>query len=180
MSNTDRKIQALESRWKLKLPSEFGQLYGAFDLPLISPCDFIELDGLLENAERWNGMLPQFIPFGHDGAEDFYGFYVPPYSIHDDYPVLYWDHEYDHYCPIASGFGAFLRWCVIHGRYLTQDSIDEEDPQYADEEEQRREFARAVGLPKALVLDPLPRNDSELYEKLAGSDPQGAQAMVQL
>jgi tetratricopeptide (TPR) repeat protein len=180
MSKTDDTIQSLEGLWKIGLPGEFRRLYSAFRHPFISPCEFMALDGLLENAERWNGMLPQFIPFGHDGTDNFYGFYAQPYSVQNDYPILYWDHEYDNYCPIASGFGAFLRWCVIHGRYLTQDSFDDEDPQFAEEEEQRREFARVVGLPRALVLEPLPRNDSELYEKLARSDPQGAQAMLQL
>jgi len=37
-----------------------------------------------------------------------------------------------------------------------------------------------VGLPRSLVMDPLPRNDRELYERLADADPQAAQAMVQL
>ncbi len=180
MSSVRSKIDHLEKQWQVGLPEAFHRLYGAFSQPFISPCEFLPLDVLLEGSDRWCGMLPQFIPFGHDGAEDYYGFYVPPFTSGADYPVLYWDHEYDHYCPIASGFGAFLRWCVIHGRYLAQDSFEEDDPQYAEEEDQRGHFADVVGLPKSLVMDPLPRNDRELYERLAVSDPQSAQALAQL
>src|SRR5262249_27006128 len=64
--------------------------------------------------------------------------------------------------------------------YLAQDTFEEDDPQYEEEELQRRQFAEVVGLPKSLVMDPLPRNDRELYERLAASDPQAAQAMCQL
>ncbi len=180
MSAARTKISALERHWQLGLPEAFHRLYGALTHPFISPCEFLSLDPLLDDSERWCGMLPQFFPFGHDGAEDYYGFYIPSIISGTDYPVLYWDHEYDHYCPIASGFGGFLRWCVIHGRYLAQDTFEEDDPQYEEEELQRREFAEMVGLPKALVMDPLPRNDRELYERLAASDPMAAQAMSQL
>lgn len=180
MRNTKTLIQTLEKHWQLGVPEAFHRLYAAFDQPFISPCEFLPLEDLVEDAHRWSGMLPQFMPFGHDGAEDYYGFYVPPISSQLDYPVLYWDHEYDHYYPIASGFGAFLRWCVIHGRYLAQDSFDEGDPSCRDEDGQRREFARVVGLPQTLVTEPLPRNDRELYERLAQADPQCTQAMAQL
>jgi hypothetical protein len=180
MSAARTKIEALERHWQIALPEAFHRLYGAFTHPFISPCEFLSLDALLDDSERWCGMLPQFLPFGHDGAEDYYGFYVCENTSATDFPVLYWDHEYDHYCPIASGFGAFLRWCVIHGRYLAQDSFEEDDPQYNEEEIQRQEFAEVVGLPKGIVLDPLPRNDRELYERLAAADPQAAQAMAQL
>jgi hypothetical protein len=180
MRNTKSLIQSLEKHWQLGIPEAMHRLYAAFDQPFISPCEFLPLQSLLDDNDRWSGMLPQFMPFGHDGAEDYYGFYVPPISSETDYPVLYWDHEYDHYYPIASGFGAFLRWCVIHGRYLAQDSFDEGDPSYREEESQRLEFARVVGLPHALVMEPLPRNDRELYERLAQADPQCAQAMAQL
>src|SRR2546422_4528367 len=178
MGNTKSLIQSLEKHWQLGTPESMHRLYAAFDQPFISPCEFLPLESLLEDTDRWSGMLPQFMPFGHDGAEDYYGFYIPPIGAQHDYPVLYWDHEYDHYYPIASGFAAFLRWCVIHGRYLAQDSFDEEDPQYAEEEDQRGHFADVVGLPKSLVMDALPRNDRELYERLAVSDPQSAQALA--
>src|SRR5262245_24060810 len=140
MSTTDTALRNLEERWQLRLPEPFGRLYRAFDYPFLSPCEFLSLDAMLDGSERWAGMLPQFLPFGHDGAEDFYGFYLPSGPLGGDYPVLFWNHEYDHYYPLASGFGAFLRWCVIYGRYLAQDSFDAEAPQHEEEETQRREF----------------------------------------
>src|SRR5207244_4034338 len=61
-----------------------------------------------------------------------------------------------------------------------QDVLDEEDPSFREEDAQRREFARVVGLSHLLVTEALPRNDRELYEKLAQADPQCTQAMAQL
>ncbi len=180
MSNARPGLTDLESHWQVRLPPAFHRVYHVYEQPFLTPCEFLPLDDLLQNVERWSGMLPQFLPFGHDGAEDFYGFYVPPTTSQDDYPVLYWDHEYDHYYPIASGFDSFLRWCVIHGRYLAQDSFEEGDPELEEEEQHRREFVETLGLPLALMRDAVPRNDRELYERLATSDPQSAQAMAQL
>ncbi len=180
MSRARPTLGELENHWQLRLPELFHRLHSTFEQPFLTPCEFLTLDTLLIDEERWSGMLPQFLPFGHDGTEDFYGFYVPPTRSQDDYPVLYWDHEYDHYFPIASGFDAFLRWCVLHGRYLAQDSYAEGDPDFEEEEEQRRDFVEAMGLSRSLVQDPMPRNERELYELLAASDPQAAQAMAQL
>jgi hypothetical protein len=179
MNDTDSALRALEKHWQLALPPAFERLYHAFEYPFLNPCEFLSLGELLEDAERWRGMLPQFLPFGHDGEENFFGFYIPPITAGSDYPVLFWEHEYDHYAPVASGFEAFLRWCVIFGRYEAQDEFDQDDPERAEEEQQRREFARVVGLPPELTTDALPRNERELYGRLLASDSQNASALAQ-
>src|SRR5205085_2737086 len=71
----DQKISNIERRWQLPLPEEFRRLYRVFEQPFISPCEFLPLDALADDSERWSGMLPHFVPFGHDGSEDYYGFY---------------------------------------------------------------------------------------------------------
>jgi len=178
--NVERGIQALERHWQVALPRAFARLYEACAQPFLSPCEFLGLEEMLEDAERWPGMLPQFLPFGHDGDEDFYGFYVPQTLSGRDPPVLFWNHEYDHYYPIASGFSTFLPWCVVNGRYLAQDELEEGDPGREREEEERREFVRRIGLPEELATEPVPRNDRELYERLVALDCQGTHAVAQL
>ena len=108
MSSAELSMKALEQHWRLALPKSFYRLYEAFELPFISPCEFLDPDVILNDTERWRGMLPQFLPFGHDGADDFYGFYIPANSVGSNFPVLFWNHEYDHYYPIASGFEAAM------------------------------------------------------------------------
>lgn len=180
MSHADSAIKALEAHWQARLPEAFGRLHRAFTHPFVSPCEFLPLEALLADRERWAGMLPQFIPFGHDGAEDFYGFYLLPGAPDGHYPILFWNHEYDHYYPLASEFEAFLGWCVIYGRYLAQDDFDAATPQLESEETQRQEFARLLSLPRALLTDPLPRNERELHERLIASDSQSAYALSQM
>src|SRR5579872_1376243 len=180
MTDFDDTLRTLEKHWQVRLPERFRQLYRAFDYPFISPCEFLPIEEMVEDRERWRGMLPQFLPFGHDGEENYFGFYVPATALGSDYPVLAWDHEYDHYYPVSSGFEAFLLRCVIHGRYLAQDSFEEDTPAFAEEETQRRRFAKLVGLPPAVVTDPIPRNDRELYERLLRADSQSAHALSQL
>src|SRR3954463_3064278 len=105
--NQTAALRALEDHWQTKLPDSFGRLYRAFEYPYISPCEFFSLEELLEGGQRWRGRLPQFLPFGQDGEENYFGFYVPhnaPVGVENDYAVLAWDHEYDHYYPVASGF----------------------------------------------------------------------------
>ena len=69
---------------------------------------------------------------------------------------------------------------MIYGRYLAQDSFEEDDPALEEEEKQRRQFAELVGLHPNLVTDAIPRNDRELYERLLRSDGQSANALTQL
>ncbi len=180
MNKVDSALQSLEQRWQVTLPESVHRLYRHFEQPYVSPCEFLTLPELQEDSERWFGMLPQYIPFGRDGDGNTFGFYVPPNVAQEDFTVLLWNHEYDHYLPIASGFGPFVGWCVIQGRYQAQDEFDEDDPEFREEEENRRRFAEFLDLPKSLVLEPLPRNDRELYERLAAWDPQSTQALSQL
>lgn len=180
ISSFDTALHRLETQWQLKLPQTFRRLYRAFDYPFISPCEFLSLGEMLKDEQRWRGMLPQFLPFGHDGDENYFGFYALPNGPGGDYPVLAWDHEYDHYYPVASGFEPFLRWCVIYGRYMAQDEFEERAPEYEEEEAQRREFAELVGLPVVLVTDAIPRNERELYERLLRADGQSAYALSHL
>ena len=175
-----RELHALEDHWHIKLPETFSRLYSAFEYPFISPCEFLSLNALIGDDDRWRGMLPQFLPFGEDGDENYFGFYAPAAALGNDYAVLAWDHEYDHYYPVASSFEAFLKWCVIYGRYLAQDTFDENTPEYEAEESQRKEFANLVGLPPDLVTDALPRNDRELHERLLKADGQNAWALSKL
>ena len=180
MSKVDSALRSLEQRWQLKLPACFHRLYRHFEQPYVSPCEFLTLAELEEDSERWNGMLPQYIPFGRDDEGNVFGFYVPPTPSQEDFSVLYWNHEYDHYSPLTSGFRAFVGWCVIQGRYDAQDEFEEDDPEYQEEEENRRRFAEFLDLPKSLVLDALPRNDRELSERIAAWDPQSTRALCQL
>ena len=180
MSKVDSALRSLEQRWHVTLPESFHRLYRHFEQPYVSPCEFLTLPELQEDSERWYGMLPQFVPFGRDGDGNTFGFYMPPVAAQEDYPVLFWNHEYDSYSPIASGFGPYVGWCVIQGRYMAQDEFEEDDPEFREEEENRRRFAEFLDLPKHLVLEALPRNDRELYERLAAWDPQSTQALSQL
>lgn len=179
-SKFTRGLRALESHWQVKLPDTFARLYSAFEYPFISPCEFLSLDSLLGDDDRWRGMLPQFLPFGEDGDENYFGFYVPATAVGSDFPVLAWDHEYDHYYPVASDFESFLQWCVIYGRYVAQDLYEEDGPDTEEEEQQRREFANLVGLPTEIVTDTIPRNDRELNERIVRMDGQNAWALCQL
>ena len=180
MSKVDSTLRMLEEKWQLKLPESFHRLYRHFEQPYVSPCEFLTLPELLDDSDRWFGMLPQYLPFGRDDDGSMYGFYVPPMSAQEDYPVLFWNHEYDHYYPAASGFRAFLGWCVTQGRFSAQDEFEEDDPEFQEEEENRRRFAEFLDLPKALVLEPLPRNERELHERIAAWDHQSTQAISQL
>jgi tetratricopeptide (TPR) repeat protein len=175
-----RGLRALESHWQVRLPETLARLYSAFDIPFISPCEFLSLDSLVADEYRWRGMLPQFLPFGDDGEDNFFGFYVAPTSMGSDYPVLKWDHEYDHYSPVASSFEAFLHWCVIYGRYVAQDTFDDETEDFEEEDITRRQIAERLGIPSELATEPLPRNERELNERLARADGQNAWAYAQL
>jgi hypothetical protein len=170
-------MQRLSQHWQILLPETFHRLYNAFEYPFISPCEFLSLDQMISDEERWRGMLPQFLPFGHNGEEDYFGFYVGSDVSAGDYPVLAWNHEYDNYYPVASGFGAFLRVMAVYGRYLAEDAFEEQQP---EEETSRRKFAEVVGIPPRFLTDPLPRNEQELYEKLLKADPQSPWALCEL
>ncbi len=179
MGSVEHDLNSLATHWLIDLPDAFARLYLAFEYPYLSPCEFFSLEDLLHDVHRWRGVLPQFLPFG-DAGGDLFGFYVLPGGPYSDYPVLRWNHEYDHYAPVASGFHSFLRWCVVTGRYEANDIYAHDDPQFAEEEEHRREFAEILRIPLNLLVQPLPANERELNEHQRMADPQSPSALDQL
>jgi tetratricopeptide (TPR) repeat protein len=153
-----------------------SRLYLSTRVTTLGPCTFLPADELLEDSVRWRGMLPQFLPFGADADDNVYGLYASPGRDRRDYPVLWWNHEYDHYLPVASGFEAFLHSCVILGRYQAQDAPNGD---YQSDDEIDR-CVRQLSLPSELMEMGPPRNGRELSERLAREDPQNALALAEL
>src|SRR5579884_1139396 len=173
-------LRAVEAFWHGRLPEPFCTLYAHLDYPFLAPCEFFPLEAIAGGAGRSFGMLPQFLPFGRAVDEGgTYGFYVTRENAQGRWPVLYWDEDEMFLRPVASEFGAFLRYCLIVGRYETEEQWPEEGPN-RQEEAERREFARRIGLPVELALGPIPRNDTELYEHLVRSDPKDAVSLCHL
>ncbi len=173
-------LRAVESFWHARPPESFCHLYAHYPHPFLAPCEFFALPDIAEGAGRGFGMIPQYLPFGRAvGEGGSYGFYVTPETALGRWPVLYWDEDEMYLRPIASDFEAFLRHCVLVGRYETEEQVDESAPDW-EEQEERREFAERVGLPMELALGPIPRSDSELYERLASLDPQDAVSLCHL
>ena len=56
------------------------------------------------------------------------------------------------------------------------DGVEADSPEAAE----RREFARQTGLPSELMLGPIPRNEAELYARLASLDAQDAFSLCRL
>ena len=178
MAMIDRDFTKIEKHWRAVLPATFRQLYSAYDEPLVGVCEFFSLSTILNDQERWRGMLPQFHPFAEDGDENFYGFYLGKNGDSESIPVLFWNHEYDHYYPVGSDFDGFLRYAVHEGRFLMQDRFEEDEIE--EEEYHMRQVAGVTGIPDTIVLEIPPRNERELYEKIVHSDPQNAFALCQL
>jgi hypothetical protein len=184
MSSIDAQLARLETQWQVALPPAFHRLHQAFEYPYVRPCEFYSLEELLDEMNRWRGMLPQFLPFAHDGGDNFFGYYVPSfYPTPDghrvaDFPVLAWDHEYDHYHPVASGTDAFLRWCVLKGRYDLQDENEELGDVPLEnllDEEAMLQLTEMLG---TTTREPLPRNDHEFYERMLFHDGQNTEALL--
>ncbi len=170
-------MKEIEQFWGTALPSAFVHLYAQFPLPFVAPCEFLSLSAIAEGQGREFGMLPQFLPFGRAVDEGgMYGFYRTPENIEGGWPVLYWDTEEMMLVPVASDFEAFLRRCVLAGRYGTET----QDADGNQGESEVRKIVRGMNLPPALLAGPLPRNDSELYERLADFDPQDALSLCHL
>lgn len=169
-------LQAVEQFWGTELPPAFTHLYTQFSTPFLAPCEFFALDGIAAGQGREFGMLPTFLPFGLAVDEGgLYGFYRTPGNWEGDWPVLYWDTEEMFLKPVASDFEAFLRRCVLVGRYETE--LQEEE---TGGEEATQRIVRGMNLPPALLTTPLPRSDSELYERLVALDAQDAQSLCHL
>ena len=169
----------VEQFWGTGLPSAFTHLYTQFASPFLAPCEFFALDAMAHGQGREFGMLPSFLPFGRAVDEGgLYGFYRTPSNLDGAWPVLYWDTEERVLKPVASDFEAFLRRCVLVGRYETE--IQGTEGEDGNGDEGTRKIVRGMNLPPSLLTAPLPRNDSELYERLATLDPQDSQSLCHL
>jgi tetratricopeptide (TPR) repeat protein len=176
MSSTDSMLRELTRFWHMPVPAALARLHLSTSVTDLGPCSFFPVEMLLDESVRWRGMLPQFLPFGEDDDENVFGLYALPGRDRRDYPVLWWNHEYDHYLPVASGFEPFLHACVLLGRYNLQDA-PEGDPVT---EEDIEDAVRQLSLPEALVRSDPPRNERESWERLAREDPQNGWALAHL
>jgi len=178
--STAEGLRSVERFWQVKLPEKFCNIYSLYSQPFLAPCEFFALDSIANGSGRGFGMLPQFMPFGRAvGEGGLYGFYVTPDTAQGYWPVLYWDEEESYHRPVSSNFDAFLRHCILVARYETEEQLDDTaaGPDVLDEQ---REIARLLRIDADLVFGALPRNDTELYELLARSDPQDASSLCHL
>lgn len=175
-------LRTVEQFWHARPPAVFRKLYTHDLHPFLAPCEFFSLDAIARGAGRDYGMLPQFLPFGRavgDGGT--YGFYVTPEIAMGHWPVLYWDEDEMYMRPVASDFTAFLRHCMLVGRYETEEQLAGEiDTNDWQENSDQRDFARRFDLPVELLFGTMPRNDTELYERLVQMDPQDAASLCHL
>jgi hypothetical protein len=179
-NDTKDGLRAVERFWQASPPGAFCSLYTHFQHPFLAPCEFLALEAIAGGTGRAYGQIPQFMPFGRSvGEGGLYGFYVTPETALGRWPVLYWDEDEMYLRPVASDFEAFLRYCVLVGRYETEEQWPEE-VRDRDEAAARRLFARRLGLPGEMLTGPMPRNDSELYERLVASDPQDAVSLCRV
>jgi hypothetical protein len=173
-------LRSVEHFWQVRLPKAFRDLYTQFPSPFLAPCEFFSLESIAVGAERAFGMLPSFLPFGHSvGEGGLFGFYLTQDNAGGRWPILYWDEDEMFLRPVASDFEAFLRYCVLTGRYETEAEWSEEAMD-RDEETERREFGRLLNLPADLLIGPVPGNDAELYERLVTYDPMDAVSLCHL
>jgi hypothetical protein len=176
----EQGLRALEAFWMVRLPETFGNLYRYFLHPFVAPCEFFSLDAILKGAGRDYGMLPQFLPFGKAvGDGGIYGFYVTHETELGNWPVLYWDEDEMFLRPVASEFDTFLQHCVWIGRYELEEQWPDDVPDW-EEEEERREYGRLLHLPDEVLFGSIPRNDTELYERLTLCDSQDALSLCHL
>ena len=178
--DAEKGLCIVETFWQARLPEAFRNLYTHFTYPFLAPCEFFALEAIAAGTGRAFGMLPQYLPFGRAvGDGGMYGFYVTHETDQGRWPVLYWDEDEMYLRPVASDFEAFLRHCILVGRYETEAQWPEDTPDWQEEAE-REEFARLLHLSSDLLFAPVPRNDTELYERLASSDPQDALSLCHL
>jgi hypothetical protein len=176
----DTAVTALEQFWRLRLPKSLVRLYRHFQHPFLAPCEFHSLRSLASGAGRFYGMTPQFLPFGQlVGEGGAYGFYVTPETEAGSLPVVYWDEDEMFLRPVASDFDAFLRFCVIFGRYEA-DEMDPDESANPGEARDRRELARIVGIPDRLLTGPAARNEQELHASILDSDTRSAWSLCHL
>src|SRR5579862_8469114 len=180
LNRAENGLRAVERFWHATLPDAFRRLYQCYEHPFVAPCEFLDPDAIAQGAGREFGMLPQFLSFGRAvGEGGAFGFYVTRDTALGHWPVLYWDEDEMYLRPVASDFAAFLRYCVLVGRYETEEQWQEGGLDEREEQE-RRELLLRLGLPAAVAVSPLPRNDTELYSSLVSSDPQDATSLCHL
>jgi tetratricopeptide (TPR) repeat protein len=179
-NHAEHALRAIERFWQARLPDSFRRLYECYEHPFVAPCEFLDADAIAQGAGREFGMLPQFLSFGRAvGDGGVFGFYVTRDTALGHWPVLYWDEDEMYLRPVASDFAAFLRYCVLVGRYETEEQWQEGNLDEGEEQE-RRDLLLCLGLPTAVAVSPLPRNDTELYASLVSSDPQDATSLCHL
>ena len=144
--------------------------------------DYYDVKGALEELAagvgRSFGQIPQFLPFGRvAGEESLYGFYLGPHTEDEAPLILYWDEGEAFLRPVASDFEAFLRRSVVTGRYET----DDEWPGSSLPDRARLDLFRTlINIPPLLFEARLPGNDTELYQRLVGLDPQDSVSLSHL
>ena len=176
--DAEEALRAIEAFWHWKLPTAFRCLYLHQMQTFFAPCEFFSPDELASGVGRAFGQVPQFLPFGRvAGEESLYGFYLGPESLEETAPIVYWDEGEMFLRPVASDFEAFLRRCVVTGRYET----DDEWPGVALPDPARLELFRTLlNTPPALFNERLPGNDTELYQRLVGLDNQDCVSLCHL
>jgi tetratricopeptide (TPR) repeat protein len=173
-----RALAAVEAFWQARLPEAFRDLYQQFPDPLLAPCEFFALDAIAQGEGRSFGMLPQFLPFGRAvGEGGLYGFYLTSDTEPGQWPILLWDEDAMYLRPAASDFEAFLRGCFLVQCY--EESQWPDDTPDAQDVAERAAYLRLPAL-RGLILEPVPRNETELYERLVASDPQDAFSLSHL
>jgi tetratricopeptide (TPR) repeat protein len=171
-------IRRVGNHWSLNPPDSFSALYRQFAHPFLPPCEFFALDAIADGAGRSFGMMPQYLPFGRAvGDGGLYGFFVTVENQFSDWPVLFWDEDEMFLRPVASSFDAFLRYCVMVGRYETEVQGPDDDSWQSESSLHR---LSRIGIPESVLYSPIPRNDTELYERLVSCDPQDATSLCHL
>ena len=176
--DVEEALHAIEGFWRWKLPTAFRHLYLHQMQTFFAPCEFFTVEELAAGVGRSFGQVPQFLPFGRvAGEESMYGFYLGPHTVEENPPILYWDEGEAFLRPVASDFEAFLRRSVVTGRYET----DDEWPGSSLPDRSRLDLFRSLlSIPLALFENRLPGNDTELYQRLVGLDPQDSVSLSHL
>jgi tetratricopeptide (TPR) repeat protein len=170
-------LQQVETFWQANVPPAFRRLYTQFVHPFVAPCEFFSLEDIVGGMGRHYGMLPTFLPFARIvGEGGNFGFYLTTDNQEGAWPVLFWDEDEQYLRPVASDFEAFLRYCVLVGRYEIEDELEPD----SEEENARLELGRMLEIPDDIVRGAVPRNETELYRRLTESDPQDAVSLCHI
>lgn len=122
------------------LPSSLSRLYMQDMEPSLGGCILYPLEFLVAGKSRWNGMLPQFSPFGADFEENVFGWYILSDNHEGKWPVLRWNADLDYYTPVATGTEEFLLRSQALGLYEMEDDSElEVDPKAPQNERQLHE-----------------------------------------